>query len=193
MEQLLARSIAAAGWIAMGVIRIYPELRMLKFQTMTRASGPIDLALLALATLSGIPSFVWIFTPWLQFADYSLPAASLIVGGLMMANGCWIIYGGHQAIGENFDLRLRIRENHQLVTHGPYRYVRHPIYSGALLFAMGHTLVVPNLIAGPAFLVGLVILIAFRIGPEEKMMADQFGEEFETYCQTTARLIPWIL
>jgi protein-S-isoprenylcysteine O-methyltransferase Ste14 len=83
-----------------------------------------------------------------------------------------------------------VREEHRLVTHGVYSAVRHPMYSAFLLYSLGQALVVPNWIVGPSYGVAMSVLIAFRLGPEERMMLEAFGKDYEAYRRRTKRLIP---
>ena len=83
-----------------------------------------------------------------------------------------------------------MREDHQLVTRDVYRYVRHPMYLALLLYALGLALVVPNWVAGPSYLVAVTLLVAFRVGPEERTMLEAFGNDYEAYRRRTRCLIP---
>jgi protein-S-isoprenylcysteine O-methyltransferase Ste14 len=85
-----------------------------------------------------------------------------------------------------------VREQHKLVTDGLYHYVRHPMYTAFFMWAVAQALLLPNWIAGPAGLVGFGILFLFRVGREEAMMLESFGEQYRAYMVRTARLIPHI-
>jgi protein-S-isoprenylcysteine O-methyltransferase Ste14 len=61
-----------------------------------------------------------------------------------------------------------------------------------LLYSIGQALVIPNWVAGLSNLVAFVILLALRVGPEERMMAQQFGNEYAQYAARTSRLIPHV-
>jgi protein-S-isoprenylcysteine O-methyltransferase Ste14 len=76
------------------------------------------------------------------------------------------------------------------VTSGPYRYVRHPMYAGGLLACTGSAIV-----AGGAWIFLLVILGAlflWRAGAEDKLMAQQFANEYPAYKKRTKALIPFV-
>ena len=66
------------------------------------------------------------------------------------------------------------------------------MYLGCLIFAAGQGLVVPNYLAGPSFGIGMMLLFALRVGYEERMMFDEFGDEYTAYCKRSNRLIPGI-
>src|SRR5215469_12818713 len=77
-----------------------------------------------------------------------------------------------------------------LVTHGVYRSLRHPMYTSLLIYSVGQALVVPNWLVGPSYAVAVLLLVALRLRPEEQMMLEKFGHEYEDYRATTNRLIP---
>ena len=90
--------------------------------------------------------------------------------------------------GKNWSVSLEIRDEHQLVTDGLYRYVRHPMYSSFWLWAIAQFFLLPNWVAGLAGLIGVAILYFFRVGKEEAMMRGRFGEAYDQYsCAHRAR------
>lgn len=86
---------------------------------------------------------------------------------------------------------LMIREDHQLITHGVYRIVRHPIYFGVLIAVMGPPVYAPSL-GGFLVMLLLVPIFLFRIKMEEDMLAKHFGVEYEVYRKITKKLIPFL-
>ena len=86
---------------------------------------------------------------------------------------------------------LMIVEDHRLITHGLYRFVRHPIYLGVLIAVMGPPVYAPSL-RGALVTLLLVPIFLFRIRMEEKMLADHFGDDYEAYRKTTKKLIPFV-
>ena len=151
-----------------------------------------------LLVLSGVGMqlipIVYLLTGWLDFADYGLPtAASLalgVVGALVFAVGIWLLWRSHAELGRNFSPTLQIVEDHSLVTDGVFRRIRHPMYSAHLLWAIAQVLLLQNWIAGPAFLVVQVPLYLRRIPTEERMMLEQYGDEYREYMGRTGRLFP---
>ena len=77
-----------------------------------------------------------------------------------------------------------------LVTTGPYRLVRHPIYLGLILLALGQALAFSNWFAGAILLVGIVPTFAWRAGAEETLLSRTFGERYVLYRRQTKRIIP---
>jgi len=137
---------------------------------------------------------VYLLFGWLDFADYGLPrAASLVlgvVGALVFAVGVWLLWRSHAELGRNFSPTLQIVEDHVLVTDGVFRRIRHPMYSAHLLWAIAQMLLLQNWIAGPAFLVVQIPLYLRRIPAEERMMLEQFGDEYRQYMGRTGGLFP---
>jgi len=137
---------------------------------------------------------VYLLTGWLAFADYGLPrAASLalgVVGALVFAAGVWLLWRSHAELGRNFSPTLQVVEDHALVTDGVFGRTRHPMYSAHLLWAIAQMLLLQNWIAGPAFLVVQIPLYLRRIPAEERMMLEQFGDEYRQYMGRTGGLFP---
>lgn len=98
----------------------------------------------------------------------------------------------HRDLGRSWSVTLEIRDQHVLVTDGLYRHLRHPMYTAFWLWALAQLLLLPNLIAGPAGLVGFGVLFFGRIEREERMLLDKFGEGYRSYMVRTKRIIPWI-
>jgi protein-S-isoprenylcysteine O-methyltransferase Ste14 len=113
-----------------------------------------------------------------------------IAGILCLALGLWLHYRSHADLGTNWSINLELQDGHELVTHGVYSRVRHPMYLALLLYSSGQALILPNWVAGPSYLVACAILIAVRVGPEERMMREEFGKDYETYAARTNRLLP---
>lgn len=155
-----------------------------------RRKGPLELGLLALTSLGFFVSLVWVVTPALAFADYPLRPTRFITGVCFMVLGLWLHYRSHADLGANWSITLEVRERHQLVTHGVYRHVRHPMYLALLLYSVGQSLVLPNWVAGPSYFVAIVLLLALRTGREEQMMHEEFGTDYEAYTARTKRLVP---
>jgi protein-S-isoprenylcysteine O-methyltransferase Ste14 len=77
-----------------------------------------------------------------------------------------------------------------LVTSGPYRFIRHPIYT-AFLFILGSTLFISaNWLIGTAWIGMTVLEVASRVGFEEQLMLEYFGDQYRDYMKRTGRLLP---
>jgi protein-S-isoprenylcysteine O-methyltransferase Ste14 len=107
-----------------------------------------------------------------------------ITGGLLYSRSA-------RALGTMMTPTIRIQEDHQFVRSGPYRFIRHPIYSAILLIAMGQALLFLSPIAALLTVV-LGILAIYRSGLEEKLMSSPkgFGRAYREYASTTGRFLP---
>ena len=101
-----------------------------------------------------------------------------------------MVWAAVRHLGKQWALQARVLEGHELVTSGPYAYVRHPIYSAMFLMLIGTGLVVSTwehlAVALPLFLAGT----ALRTRLEERLLRDVFGERFEAYRRTAGWLLP---
>lgn len=87
--------------------------------------------------------------------------------------------------------RLQIVDNHKLVKNGLYKHIRHPLYLGEIFRTLIFPLIFSSLIA-ILFSVIAIIFLLFRIRIEERMLLEEFGEEYEEYKRNTKKLIPYI-
>src|SRR5262245_9990042 len=131
-------------------------------------------------------------SPVAGFANYPLHPGAFAAGVACYAVGLAIFWKSHADLGTNWSITLEVRENHSLVTTGSYRLVRHPMYLGLMLYSLGQALVLPNWIVGPSYVVALGLLVALRVRPEERMMRERFGAEYDAYAARTKRIIPGV-
>ena len=192
MSSWFGKGVILASSIAMVIIRAPHGKRSRLVKVVRSGRGALEIVLLTLAWLAFFVPLVWVVAPVFAFADYSLRPVPLSAGVVCLAVGLWLFARSHADLGTNWSLTLEVREEHQLVTQGVYRAVRHPMYSALVLYSIGQALVVPNWIAGPSYGVAMALLVAFRLGPEERMMREQFGSDYEAYRGRTKRLVPGI-
>ncbi len=86
---------------------------------------------------------------------------------------------------------LVIKEDHQLITHGVYRFTRHPIYLGVIIVCIGVPVYTSSLY-GLLTMSALIPIILNRIRMEERLLSEEFGDAHRTYKETTSKLIPFI-
>jgi len=133
---------------------------------------------------------VYLFTPWLAFADYHLPPFAPWCGVLLMTLALWVFWRSHADLGLNWSVTLEVRRGHQLVKHGVYRSIRHPMYASIWLWCLAQGLILENWLAGWYALVAFALMYFLRTPREEQMMCDFFGDEYRNYMRETGRLVP---
>jgi protein-S-isoprenylcysteine O-methyltransferase Ste14 len=110
--------------------------------------------------------------------------------GLCLAGFAWAFWA-RAHLGRNWGIPMSLRQGHELVTSGPYAYVRHPIYTGIMLAMLGSALAV-----GAFWLALLAAAFAYFIisaRTEERMMLAQFPDVYPAYRRRTKMLIPFVL
>jgi len=192
MNPWMAKAVVLAATAVMMAIRAPHGRRSRRVKIAKSGQTSLETGLLVLAWVGFFVPLIWVATPAFSFAEYPLRAAPLAAGVACLAIGLWLFYRSHADLGTNWSITLEVREGHRLVTQGVYHRVRHPMYSALLLYSLGQALVIPNWVAGLSNLVAFVILLALRVGPEERMMAQQFGNEYAQYAARTSRLIPHV-
>ena len=192
MNPWFAKATILAGSIVMVIIRAPHGQRSRGVKVVRSRRGTLEIALLILAWLAFFVPLIWVVAPVFAFAEYPLGPVPLFAGIACFVMGLWLFARSHADLGTNWSLTLEIRENHRLVTEGIYRHVRHPMYLALLVYSVGQALVVPNWIAGPSYGVAMALLFAFRLGPEERMMVEEFGKDYEAYMGQTKRLVPGV-
>lgn len=121
-----------------------------------------------------------------EFADRKLSDIAAVLGTIVLLLGLWLFWRSHRDLGRNWSVTLEVRKAHQLVTHGVYARIRHPMYSAIFLICAAQALLIANWIVGPAAVLAFGIMCYVRIPLEEKMMEAQFGQDFQDYRRTTS-------
>ena len=119
-------------------------------------------------------------------------AAVQIIAAVLCAGGLVLAIWARRAIGSNWSGIVTLKRDHELVTRGPYRYVRHPIYSAILLMFLGTALAVGRL----GGFIGFVLCIAsfwIKLGQEEALMTRHFPDEYAAYRARVKALIPFVI
>ena len=134
------------------------------------------------AILSSASALLWHVTPLL-----GIVADAITVIGLLIT--LW----ARRVIGTNWSWSVVFKERHELIEGGPYRFVRHPIYSGVLLMLFGTMLVWGRLVGVVAF-VGIVVGLSVKASLEERLLMRHFPEAYAEYRQRVrAAVIPFVI
>lgn len=193
MTLFFAKCIWGLGCVAYFVIR-YPYQRRARKAPVTQRLHPMrEKALMAISYcgLFVIP-LIYVLTEQPACASYPFHPVQAWLGTLVLIAAMALLYRTHRDLGRVWSITLEIRDRHTLVTRGIYRRLRHPMYSAFWLWAISQALLLPNWIAGLSGLVGFGTLFFARVGREERMMLETFGEEYRAYMARTHRVIPGI-
>ena len=192
MNPWYAKAVLLAASVALVAIRAPHGQRSRSVPVVKHARSGLERGVLLFAILCFFVPLVWIASDAFAFADFELRFATLVIGAVFLAASLWLFHRSHVDLGRNWSVTLEVREGHALVTHGVYRTIRHPMYSALIAYGVGQALVVPNWIAGPSYLVAMLVVFFTRLGPEERLMREQFGAEYDAYRARTKRLLPGI-
>jgi protein-S-isoprenylcysteine O-methyltransferase Ste14 len=192
MEPWVQKAVFMAGAVALVAIRAPHGQRSRSVRTARSFRGALESTLLAVAMIAFFLPFAWVFSPLLSFGDYPFEMWRFVLGVACLVLGLWYFHRSHADLGTNWSITLELREGHALVTQGVYEHVRHPMYAALLLYSLGNALVVTNWIAGPSYGVAMLLLFALRVGPEEQMMREQFGAQYDAYCSRSKRIVPFV-
>ncbi|MCL4295218.1 MAG: isoprenylcysteine carboxylmethyltransferase family protein [Anaerolineae bacterium] len=116
--------------------------------------------------------------------------ASQYMGLALMLAGIAFREWAIVVLGRQFSVVVTIEANHHLVTHGPYRWLRHPAYTGGLIATAGFTLALGSLLMLLPVVVLLLLAFSYRIRREEKLLLTTFGSLYGDYMARTWRLLP---
>ena len=126
------------------------------------------------------------------FANRANTVRSVVVeiGAVLCILGIAFAIWARFHLGKNWSSHPALKENHEMVTSGPYRFIRHPIYTGILLAELGTGLAVGYIWLIPLVL-GAIIFVR-RVSIEEKIMMKQFPDKYSEYKKHTKALIPFV-
>jgi protein-S-isoprenylcysteine O-methyltransferase Ste14 len=115
-----------------------------------------------------------------------------VIGLVLMLFGIGFRLLAIKQLGRFFTVKVTIREDHQLMQSGLYKYMRHPSYAGSLITFFGFGLALNNWLSLAIVFFLTVYTMLYRIRVEEKVLMEQFGEKYITYSNKTKGLIPFI-
>jgi protein-S-isoprenylcysteine O-methyltransferase Ste14 len=152
--------------------------------------------LLIIRPLLGLPWYgvvlCWFFAPrWISWSFLHMPLW-LRAGGLVLAGlGLLLLWRGHRALGRNFRPTLEVSPNQELITMGPYGYIRHPLYAAFLLMLTSTGLLSSNWFIGVVGVLLIASITLVRIPAEEALLQHRFREQYRQYQRSTPALLPW--
>ncbi|MGZ9234213.1 MAG: isoprenylcysteine carboxylmethyltransferase family protein [Anaerolineales bacterium] len=145
--------------------------------------------ILALIGFSAV--IAWVTQPdWLPWAALPFPLWLRWAGVGTALSGFALLQWSQNTLGRNWSDTPRMMKEQSLIISGPYQFIRHPIYT-AFLFILGSTLLISaNWFIGFAWIGMTLLEVASRIGFEESLMLEYFGDQYRAYMKGTGRLLP---
>lgn len=183
-RDLIFRGGLAVVSILLALIRFYYARLSIQSNapTVFRRAGRIRTGLVwTFGGSAAVASAVWVVMPgWLEWAALPLPAVLRWVGIGLGVVTVVLFYWVHRALGNNWAMPGDIKERQTLVTDGPYRWARHPMYATLFVWALAYWLMSANSLVGGAWL-GLGLVAATMVADEEAALIETFGEAYRDY------------
>ncbi len=181
-------------WIALVVEMVIraPINKERKKEKMTeqRVSSQEKILLILLLTGMFIVPLIYSASNWLDFANYTLPTWAGWLGVVLIILALIIFWRAHADLKTNWSPSLEIREKHELITHGIYSHIRHPMYASQWLWVIAQPLLLQNWLAGWLDLLVFMLFYVLRVRAEEKLMIDNFGDQYRDYMKKVGGVFP---
>lgn len=132
-----------------------------------------------------------LFTPIAPLGG-PLETAVAALAAALAVTSAWMILAALRTLGQHWTWPARLVEGHRLVTQGPYRLVRHPIYTALFGLSLATALANSRWTALGPFVVAFSIGTAIRVRGEDRLLREAFGTEFEAYARRVPALVPWL-
>jgi protein-S-isoprenylcysteine O-methyltransferase Ste14 len=139
--------------------------------------------------LSGFWGTIWDLVK--QPQNLSMFPVQSIIGMALFIIGLIIMLAGQATLWRNYSGTVLIREDHQLITHGIYRFTRNPMYLGGIMAVTGLPLYAASMYGLITSLL-LIPIILNRIRLEEELLSEEFEDAYQKYKEATKKLIPFI-
>jgi protein-S-isoprenylcysteine O-methyltransferase Ste14 len=159
----------------------------------TRASREDGSRASVVANLSAFGLFFASLVMFSASSEASMALPLALSGCLLALAGAALALRARAELGPAWSLVPKADQGTGLVTTGPYRLVRHPIYAGLILLSLGQALAFSSWLACLIVLAGIVPTFAWRARAEEKLLSRTFGERYAVYRQRTTMIIPHLL
>ncbi|MBN1978150.1 MAG: isoprenylcysteine carboxylmethyltransferase family protein [Anaerolineae bacterium] len=151
----------------------------------------LRLALMAVSGLgANLLTLLWIVNPaWLSWSRLPLPDWLRWAGAVAGVVAVWLGYLAHRTLGTNYTATLKRMEGQRFVVQGIYRWMRHPMYTSFFAVLAADFLLTANWLIG---LLGVIysLVIVERVGHEERILIESFGDEYRQYMQRVGRFFP---
>ncbi len=200
-SSLFFRIVFLGLWLALGVVRGYYGRKTKTHDSLAGITGKLKTAeqemtqglkiLTAIITVIGAIGLILylLSPPWWTWTSFPVGDWIQWIGLISAIPSLLFLVWVHQHLDTQWSIALELQEEHKLITSGPYRHIRHPMYLGIFVYTLGMILVSADLLVLLFF--GFTIWVNYRrIPAEEQMMIDEFGDEYLEYMKHSGRLLP---
>ena len=125
-------------------------------------------------------------------AEIRPPFVCAVAGIVIFAAGEALRVWAKVTLGRYFTYTVMTSSDQPVITGGPYRFVRHPSYTGMLLIAIGIGAAFGNWLGLGALVLAVLVGLGYRIHVEEKALLEELGDRYRTYAEHHKRLIPFV-
>jgi len=131
---------------------------------------------------------------WIPLFQFNRRGTSVVfwIGIIIIVLGLFLRYWSINILGKYFRTTVEVEESQKIVEKGPYKFIRHPSYSGIILFCIGYGLAVQNWLSLIIAISLPTIALLYRIKIEEEALVKGIGTDYEAYQKKTKKLIPGI-
>ncbi len=126
---------------------------------------------------------------WLQGAQFNAGQTLNWLGNVLITFAISLWVWSKRTLGKNWSSRIAVRQQHTLTASGPYRFIRHPIYTSYLILMFGIAFATGNWLVAFPYVLGALLTIT-RTGQEELVLRQTLGKEYELYSRRTGRFFP---
>lgn len=143
-----------------------------------------------LGKLVYLPIIIYPLFSWLDSFHLQIPGGIRLIGALIFFIGNLLLLWTRRTLGESWSTFSGISPGQTLILQGPYRWIRHPMYSAMFLITSGMSLLGANLLVGFPYLILVSVMFAKWVSVEEQELTARFGEEYLQYMKGTGRIFP---
>jgi protein-S-isoprenylcysteine O-methyltransferase len=180
-----------------GCLVLIPEVFIILTRfTRSRSTVPGDSYSL-LSILSTIFVSICLAVPFVFFhlhasLYYFLGTAGVLATFLILIVGITIRWWSIHTLGVFFTVNVAAHDDHRLITAGPYKWIRHPSYTGLLLEVLALAITFQNVVSLLIIMIPTTLALIYRIAIEERVLARTLGEDYRLYHQKTYSLVPFV-
>ncbi|MFX1560572.1 MAG: isoprenylcysteine carboxylmethyltransferase family protein [Promethearchaeota archaeon] len=188
-------------WAIFGIVRVYYGRKTKthdsledvkeKLKAAERDMGREFKILTAVITVIGAVGLVMylISPPWWTWTRFPLEEWLQWIGIIIAIPPIFYLVWVHRHLDTQWSIALELQEDHQLITSGPYKRIRHPMYLGIFIYTFGLSLVASDILVFIFFMFSIWVNYR-RIPDEEQMLIDEFGDEYREYMKRSGKLLP---